>query len=146
MDSEQYPWLYSGWPPKESIGRTDRFVAGASSDIISWRDDSIVVFWVFPNDDVFTLIFPKHFLCFLLPFFFFKVQSKIGVHIIHGHTLYTGKYSKPTQINHEEFPAKPKLISYSVGGATANQHCPDSYSTSPKFHSKFNKNSFWIFK
>ena len=34
----------------------------------------------------------NHFLCFLLPFFFFKVQSKIGVRIIHGCALYTGKY------------------------------------------------------
>ena len=57
VDSERYPWFYSGWPPKESIGRTDRFVAGAWSDIIFWRDDPIVVFWVFPNHDVFTLIF-----------------------------------------------------------------------------------------
>ena len=71
VDSKRYPWFYSGWPPKESIGRTDRFVAGASSDIIFWRDDPIVVFWVFPNHDVFTLFFRNHFLCFLLPFFFF---------------------------------------------------------------------------
>ena len=91
VDSEWYPWFYSGWPPKESIGRTDRFVAGASSDFIFWRDDPIVVFWVLPNHDVFTLFFRDHFLCFLLPFFF-KVQSKIGVCIIHGRALYKGKY------------------------------------------------------
>ena len=30
--------------------------------------------------------------CFVL----FKVQSKIGVRIIHGRALYTGKYSSPT--------------------------------------------------
>ena len=29
---------------------------------------------------------------FCFPFFFFKVQSKIGVRIIHGRALYTGKY------------------------------------------------------
>ena len=75
VDSEQYPWFYSGWPPKESIRRTDRFVAGASSDIIFWRDDLIVVSWVFPNHDVFTLFFRNHFLCFLLPFFFFSKCS-----------------------------------------------------------------------
>ena len=40
----------------------------------------------------FTLVLRNHFLCFLLPFFFFKVQSKIGVRIIPGHALYTGKY------------------------------------------------------
>ena len=41
---------------------------------------------------LFTLFFRNHFLCFLLPFFFPQVQSKIGVRIIHGRTLYTGKY------------------------------------------------------
>ena len=44
VDSERYPLFYSGWPPKESIGRTDHFVAGASNDIIFWRDDPIIVF------------------------------------------------------------------------------------------------------
>lgn len=52
--------------------------------------------------------------------------------------------SKPTQINHEELPAKLEFISYTVCGATANQHCPDSYLAYRKFHFKFNKNSFWI--
>jgi len=33
VDSGRYPWFYRGWPPKEFIGRTDHFVAGASSDI-----------------------------------------------------------------------------------------------------------------
>ena len=58
-----------------------------------WRDDWVVVFRVFPNHDLFTLLFRNHFLCFLLPFFilFLKVQSKIGVRIIHGRALYTGK-------------------------------------------------------
>ena len=71
--------------------------------IVSWpvhrvtflRDDRVVIFRVFPNHDVFALFFRNHFLCFLLPsffFFFFKVQSKIGVRIIHGRALYTGKY------------------------------------------------------
>ena len=51
-----------------------------------------------PNHDLFTPVLHKHFLCFLLPFFFFflKVQSKIGVCIIHRCTLNTGKYSKMT--------------------------------------------------
>ena len=34
--------------------------------------------------------------CFLF-FFFFKVQSKIGVRIIHGCALYTGKYGSPSE-------------------------------------------------
>ena len=78
VDSERYPWFYSGWPPKESIGKTDRFVAGASSDIIFWRDNPIVVFWVLPNHDVCTLFFRNHFLCFLPFFFFFQsaVQNR----------------------------------------------------------------------
>ena len=59
-----------------------------------WRDDRVVVFRVFPNHELFTLFFRNHFLCFLLPFFFFQVQSKIGVRIIHRHALYTGKYGK----------------------------------------------------
>ena len=41
--------------------------------------------------------FPNHFLCFFL-FFFFKEQSKIGVRIIHGHALYTGKYGKVLKV------------------------------------------------
>ena len=94
VDNEWYPWFYSGWPPQESIRRTDHFVAGASSDVIFWRDDPIVVFWVLPNHDVFALFFRNHFLCLLLPFFFFKVQSKIGVRIIHRRALYKGKYGK----------------------------------------------------
>ena len=67
---------------QESIGRTDCFVAGASSDISEEMIKSIIVFRVFRNHDVLTPFFHNHFLCFLLPFFF-KVQSKIGVHIIH---------------------------------------------------------------
>ena len=47
---------------------------------------------MYPNHVVFTLVLRKHFLCFLPPFFFFKVQSKIGVRIIHRHALYKGKY------------------------------------------------------
>ena len=49
---------------------------------------------MFPNHDVFMLFFRNHFLSFLLPFFFFlfKVQSKIGVRIIHGRAIYMGKY------------------------------------------------------
>lgn len=45
---------------------------------------------------MFLLFFRNHFLCFLLHFlfFFFKVQSKIGVRIIHGSALYTGKYGE----------------------------------------------------
>ena len=46
VDSERYPWFYSGWPPKESIGRTDHFVAVASCDIIFWRDDPIANFQI----------------------------------------------------------------------------------------------------
>ena len=76
VDSERYPWFYSGWPPKESIGRIDRFVAGASSDIIFWRDDPIVVFRVFPNHDVFTLFFVTTSSVFCFPFFFSKCSPK----------------------------------------------------------------------
>ena len=86
VGSERYAWFYSGWPPKESIGRTDNFVAGALSDIIFWRDDPIVVLWVFPNHDVLTLFFRNHFLCFLLPFFFSKCSPKQGC------VLYTGEH------------------------------------------------------
>ena len=56
-----------------------------------WRDDRVVVFRVFPNHDLFTPFFRNHFLCFVLPFFF-KMQSKKGVRIIHGRALYKGKY------------------------------------------------------
>ena len=49
---------------------------------------------MYPNHDLFTLVLHNDFLCFLVSFlsFFFKVQSKIGVHIIHRCALYTGKY------------------------------------------------------
>ena len=33
VDSGRYPWFYSCWLPIGSIGRTDRFMAGASSYI-----------------------------------------------------------------------------------------------------------------
>ena len=39
----------------------------------------------------FTPVLRNHFLCFLLPFFFFKVQCKIGVRIILGHAFWAGK-------------------------------------------------------
>ena len=57
-----------------------------------WRDDRVVIFRVFPNHDVFTLFFRNHFRCFFASFFFLKVHSKIGVRIINGCALYTGKY------------------------------------------------------
>ena len=43
-----------------------------------WRDDQVVVFWVFSSHDVFTLVFLNHFLCFLLLLFFFlsAVQNR----------------------------------------------------------------------
>ena len=47
---------------------------------------------MFPNHDVFMLFFRNHFLLFSASFFFSKVQSKIGVRIIHRRALYTGKY------------------------------------------------------
>ena len=65
-------------------------MAGASSDISEEMTKSS--FLKCPNHDVLTLFFRNHILCFLLPLFFVKVQSKIGVRIIHGHALYTGKY------------------------------------------------------
>ena len=65
---------------QNSIGRTDRFLASASSDI---------------SEEMMELSFLECFqifLCFCL-LFFFKLQSKKGVRIIHIHALYTGKYS-----------------------------------------------------
>ena len=54
--------------------------SGPSSDISEEMIKSS-----FPDHDVSTLFFCNHFLSFLLPFFFvFKVQSKIGVRIIHA--------------------------------------------------------------
>ena len=58
------------------------WITGASSDISEEMIELSVL--VYPNHDVFMLVLHNHFLCFLLPFFFFKVQSKIGVHIIDG--------------------------------------------------------------
>ena len=40
------------------------------------------------------LVWHEQFLWFLLEPFFFKMQSKIGVRIIHRRVLYTGKYGK----------------------------------------------------
>ena len=88
VDSWQYPLFYNGWLPKESIGRTDRFLLSALSDI-SEEMIKLWFFWVFSNHDVFTLVFLNHFLCLLLLPFFFKVQSKIGVRIIYLCALYT---------------------------------------------------------
>ena len=58
-------------PPKESIGRTDRFMAGASSDI---------------SEEMIRLLFFECFQTEPLPL------SKIGVRIIHKRALYMGKY------------------------------------------------------
>ena len=67
-------------------------MAGASSHISEEMIELSFFNIVFPGHEGFTLFFRNHFLCFLLPgFFFLKVQSKIGVRIIHGRTLYTGK-------------------------------------------------------
>ena len=94
VDSGRYPWFYSGWTPKESIGRTDRFVAGELSDISEAMIKSsffeclqimmFLCYFFVTTSSVFCLLF----------FFFPKEQSKIGVHIIiiHRHALYTGKY------------------------------------------------------
>ena len=79
VDSERYPWFYSGKPPKESIGRTDRFVIGASSDIINFSDEMIQLsFFECFQIMMFLRYFfvTTYFLCFLLPFFFSKYSPK----------------------------------------------------------------------
>ena len=94
MDSGPYPWFYRGWPPKESIGRTDPFVARASSHIS--KEMIELSFLECFQIMVFLCYFFLITSCFLLPlFFFFKVQARIGVRIIHGRALYRGKYGKP---------------------------------------------------
>ena len=78
-------------PPKETIGRTDRFVAGALSDIseemmeLSFLECFQIMMFL-----RYSFVTTSSVFCF--PFFFSKVQSKIGVRIIHGRALYTGKY------------------------------------------------------
>ena len=68
------------------------WIAGASSDIkFSKEMIESSFFQVYPKHEFLMLVLRNHFLRFLL-FFFFKMQSKIGVHIIHGFALYTGKY------------------------------------------------------
>ena len=57
------------------------WIAGASSDISEEMIESS--FFECIQIIIFTLVLRNHFLCFLLPFFF-KVQSKIGLRIIHG--------------------------------------------------------------
>ena len=113
VDGRRCPWFYSGWLPKESIGRTDHFVDHQCIDWHFWRDDQVVFFWAYPNHDSFTLALRNHFLGFLLPTFFFfsKVQSKIGVCIIHGRALYWGKYGKTIKRKGERVgnPSKGKL-------------------------------------
>ena len=90
VDSRRYPWFYSGLLPKESIGRTDHLVAGASGDI----SEEMIKSLFFECFQI--MMFLRHFFLktsyFLLPFFF-KVQSKIRVHIIHRCALYVVKYN-----------------------------------------------------
>ena len=69
-------------------------MAGASSDISEEMIKSLFL------ECFQIMMFLRYFLvttssvfCFFLLFFFYKVQSKIGVRIIHGCILYTGKYS-----------------------------------------------------
>ena len=91
VGSGWYPWLYSGWLPKGSIRTTDRFVAGASSDISEEMTKSSFL-KCFQIRMSLPFFFVTTSSVFYFLFFFVKVQSKIGVHIIHGRTLYTGKY------------------------------------------------------
>ena len=77
-------------PLKESIGRTDCFVAGASSDIseemieLSFLECFQIMILL-----LYSFVTTSSVFCFP---FFSKVQSKIGVRIIHGRALYKGKY------------------------------------------------------
>ena len=62
------------------------WIAGSLSDIL--RDDQVIFFLVYPKHDFLPwfCITTSSVFCFL--FFLFKVQSKLGVHIINGCALY----------------------------------------------------------
>jgi len=89
VDSGPYPWYYRGWLPKESIGRTDRFVAGASSHFskemieLSFLECFQIMMFL-----CYFFVTTSSVFCFLSFFFFFKVQSKIVVRIIHEEIRY----------------------------------------------------------
>ena len=66
------------------------WIARALSEISKrW---SCQLFWIVPKTWFLTLVLQSDILCFRLPFFFLKCSLKIGVRIIHGHALYTGKH------------------------------------------------------
>ena len=80
------------------IGRTDGFVAGASSDISEEmiKLSFLECFQIMMFLRYFFVTTSSLFSSLPLFFFLFKVQSKIGVRIIHGRALYTGKYAIST--------------------------------------------------
>ena len=80
VDSERYPWFYSGW-----------LLTGRC---IEWHYEEMIQSSFFERFQI--MMFLRYFFvttssvfCFL---FFFKVQSKIGVRMIHRRALYKGKY------------------------------------------------------
>ena len=89
VDGWRYPWFYSGWPPKESIG------CGMRCIVLHFRVDDpwVTLVWVYPNHDFFTRALPTHFPCFLLffPFFFLSAVQNRGAYYT-WRTLFTGKY------------------------------------------------------
>jgi len=96
VDSWCYPWFYRVWPPKESIGKTDRFLACSSSDISEEMIKSsflerfkIMMFLRYFFVITSSVLFPL--------FFFYEVQSKIGVHNytrVNTVTSYYGNYKE----------------------------------------------------
>ena len=98
VDGGRYPWFYSGCCQKNP---SEELIISWITQCIErhfWRDEEMIELSFFGCIQImisFMLILCNHFLCFLLPFFL-KVQSKIGVHIIHRCALYMGKYSNDT--------------------------------------------------
>ena len=82
MDSRWYPiFTVADCQKNPSEELIVLWIGGASSEISEEMIESS--FFECIQIIIFTLVLRNHFLCFLLPFFF-KVQSKIGLHIIHG--------------------------------------------------------------
>ena len=108
--------IYRGWPPK-SIGRTDCFVAGASSHISKEMIELsfLECFQIMMFLCYFFITFPL----FSASFFFFKVQFKIGVRIIYRRALYTGKYGTPSPIY--ILPSSRKAIENNTLNSYANK-------------------------
>ena len=71
-----------------------------------WQGQARLALWPWLPRFFYPLAYPGLAGFLMQFFFFFKMQSKIGVHVIHGHVLYTGKYGICTLYSFLHIPCR----------------------------------------